>query len=146
MAKRSIEVFAVVQVRAIEEFLRGDFFAPFQFDAGNPQKSFPAARDVHLSAAGNDGARRFGHRPKLSGVNILLLCACTLIRHRSSKKLAGGAAKKRERAGPRSKAAHAVEDFAGGQRPVGATVLLFEQWCHRGFGMILRDWLNGTVA
>src|SRR5260221_6846416 len=123
MAKRSIEVFAVVQVRAIEEFLRGDFFAPFQFDAGNPQKSFPAALDEHFSAAGNDGARRFGHRPKLSGVNILLLCACTLIRHRSSKKLAGGAAKKRERAGPRSQAAHAAAEFASGPPAVRAAVL-----------------------
>src|SRR5260221_14225413 len=145
MAKRSIEVFAVVQVRAIEEFLRGDFFAPFQFDAGNPQKSFPAARDVHLSAAGNDGARRFGHRPKLSGVNILLLCACTLIRHRSSKKLAGGAAKKRERAGPWRKAAHTVEDFTGGERTVDAGLLPFEQWRHRGFGLTFRDCLNGTL-
>src|SRR5258708_12565884 len=105
MAKRSIEVFAVVQVRAIEEFLRGDFFAPFQFDAANPQKSFPATRDVHLSPTGNDGARRFGHRPKLSGVNLLRLRTCTLIRHRSRKKLAGGPAKKADPPCPWVKAA-----------------------------------------
>src|SRR5882762_4211346 len=115
-----------MQMSTVDKFLRGDFFAPFQFDAGNPQKSFPAARDEHLSAAGNDGARRFGHRPDPSGINILRLCACTLIRHRSGKKLAGGATKKGERAWPRGKAAHAVEDFSGGQRPVDAAVLLFE--------------------
>src|SRR5258708_14832193 len=108
MAKRSIEVFAVVQVRAIDKFLRGDFFAPFQFDAGNPQKSFPAARNEHFSNAGNDGARRFGHRPDPSWINILRLCTRTLVRHRSGEKLARGAAKKGERAWPRGKAAHAV--------------------------------------
>src|SRR6266550_4728965 len=130
MAKRSIEVFAGMQMSTVDKFLRGDFFAPFQFDAGNPQKSFTATRDVHLSSNGDDGARSFGHRLELSGENLLRLCTRTLIRHRSRKKLAGGAAKKRERAWPWVKAAHAVEDFAGGQRPVDAAVLLFEQWRH----------------
>src|SRR5260221_1740507 len=139
-----MEVFAVVQVRPFEKFLRGALFAPSQFDAPTPQKIFPAARDEHLSAAGDDGARRFGHRPELSGVNLPRLR--TLIRHRSGKKLAGGTTKKGERAWPWSKPAHAVEDFTGGERPVDAAVLLFKQCRHGGFGVILRNWFDRSVA
>lgn len=41
----STKVFTRPHVRAASKFQRGDFFAPFQFDARNLQKSFLATSD-----------------------------------------------------------------------------------------------------